>query len=130
MQYMRSSILSSYRTVVNYRRSAMARHTVEQFRVLFLAKQNCLIRNEVQDEGTIDQAPAYPHEVVRRALELGATAVILAHNHPSGDPKPSKTDATLTKHITKAGDAIGIEVLDHSIVNRNGHVSLEAKCYF
>ena len=98
--------------------------------MLFLDKQNCLIRDEVQGEGTIDQTPAYPREVIRRALELGATAVILAHNHPSGDPKPSKADVTLTKAIAKAGDAIGVEVLDHIIVGRKGHVSLKAGLYF
>lgn len=94
--------------------------------MLFLDKQNCLIRGE----GTIDQTPAYPREVIRRALELGATAVILAHNHPSGDPKPSKADVTLTKAITKAGDAIGVKVLDHMIIGRKGHVSSKAGRYF
>ncbi|MEQ9122641.1 MAG: DNA repair protein RadC, partial [Alphaproteobacteria bacterium] len=109
---------------------AMARRPVEQFRVLFLDKQNVLIRDEVQGEGTIDQTPAYPREVVRRALELGATAVILAHNHPSGDPTPSKADVTLTKAIARAGEAVGVEVLDHVIVGRKGHVSLKAGRYF
>ena len=123
-------ILSSFQAVVDYCRVAMARQPVEQFRVLFLDKQNCLIRDEVQGEGTIDQTPAYPREVIRRALELGSTAVILAHNHPSGDPKPSKADVTLTKAIAKAGDAIGVEVLDHIIVGRKGHVSLKAGRYF
>lgn len=123
-------VLSSFQAVVDYCRVAMARQPVEQFRVLFLDKQNNLIRDEVQGEGTIDQTPAYPREVVRRALELGSTAVILAHNHPSGDPKPSKADITLTKAIAKAGDAIGVEVLDHIIVGRKGHTCLKAGRYF
>ncbi len=120
--------LSSFQAVVDYCRVAMARRPVEQFRVLFLDKQNVLIRDEVQGEGTIDQTPAYPREVVRRAFELGATAVILAHNHPSGDPTPSKADVALTKAIAKAGEAV--EVLDHVIVGRKGHVSLKAGRYF
>lgn len=123
-------VLSSFQAVVDYCRVAMARQPIEQFRVLFLDKQNCLIRDEVQGTGTIDQTPAYPREVIRRALELGATAVILAHNHPSGDPKPSKADVTLTKAIAKAGEAIGVQVLDHIIVGRKGHVSLKAGRYF
>lgn len=123
-------VLSSFQSVIDYCRIAMARHPVEQFRVLFLDKQNRLIRDEVQGEGTIDQTPAYPREVIRRALELGATAVILAHNHPSGDPMPSKADVTLTKAIAKAGEAIGVTVLDHIIVGRKGHESLKAGRYF
>ena len=123
-------ILSSFQAVIDYCQVAMGRLPVEQFRFLFLDKQNVLIQDEVQGEGTIDQTPAYPREVVRRALELGATAVILAHNHPSGDPKPSKADVTLTKAIAKAGEAIGVEVFDHVIVGRKGHVSLKAGRYF
>ena len=123
-------ILSSFQAVIDYCQVAMGRLPIEQFRVLFLDKQNVLIQDEVQGEGTIDQTPAYPREVVRRALELGVTAVILAHNHPSGDPKPSKADVTLTKAIAKAGEAIGVEVLDHVIVGRKGHVSLKAGRYF
>jgi len=122
--------LSSFQAVVDYCRIAMARRPVEQFRLLFLDKQNVLIRDEVQGEGTIDQTPAYPREVVRRALELGATAVILAHNHPSGDPTPSKADVTLTKAIARAGEAVGVQILDHVIVGRKGHVSLKAGRYF
>jgi len=124
------TVLSSFKAVIDYCRIAMARRPVEQFRVLFLDKQNALIADEVQGEGTIDQTPAYPREVVRRALEIGATAVILAHNHPSGDPTPSKADVTLTKAIAKAGGAVGVEVLDHVIVGRKGHVSLKAGRYF
>ncbi len=125
-----SPAMTSFQAVIDYCRVAMARRPVEQFRVLFLDKQNVLIRDEVQGEGTIDQTPAYPREVVRRALELGATAVILAHNHPSGDPTPSRADIALTKAIAKAGEAIGVEVLDHVIVGRKGHVSLKAGKYF
>lgn len=123
-------VLSSFQSVVDYCRVAMARRQVEQFRVLFLDKQNVLIRDEVQHEGTIDQTPAYPREVARRALEVGATAVVLAHNHPSGDPTPSKADVDLTKAIAKAGEAVGVQVLDHVIVGRKGHVSLKAGRYF
>lgn len=123
-------VLSSFQAVIDYCRVAMARRATEQFRVLFLDKQNVLIRDEVQGEGTVDQTPAYPREVVRRALELGATAVILAHNHPSGDPTPSKADVTLTKQIAKAAEGVGVQVLDHVIVGRKGHVSLKAERYF
>lgn len=123
-------VLSSFQAVIDYCRIAMARRQVEQFRVLFLDKQNVLIRDEVQHEGTIDQTPAYPREVVRRALEVGATAVVLAHNHPSGDPTPSKADVDLTKAIATAAKAVGVEVLDHVIVGRKGHISLKAGRYF
>lgn len=123
-------MLTSSQAVIDYCRIAMARKAIEQFRVLFLDKQNVLIRDEVQGEGTIDQTPAYPREVVRRALELGATAVVLVHNHPSGDPTPSRADVALTKQIAKAGEAVGVNVLDHVIVGRKGHVSLKAGKYF
>lgn len=123
-------VLTSFQAVIDYCRIAMARKATEQFRVLFLDKQNVLIRDEVQGEGTIDQTPAYPREVVRRALELGATAVVLVHNHPSGDPTPSRADVALTKQIAKAGEAVGVNVLDHVIVGRKGHVSLKAGNYF
>jgi DNA repair protein RadC len=95
----------------------------EQFRVLFLDKRNALIADEVQGVGTVDHTPVYPREVVRRALELGASALILAHNHPSGDPTPSAADISMTKEIVTIAQPFGIAVHDHLIVGRNGQTS-------
>lgn len=97
----------------------------EQFRVLFLDKRNQLIADEVQATGTVDHTPVYPREVVKRALELSATAVVLAHNHPSGDPTPSRADIQMTKQIVDVAKPLGIEVHDHIIVGKEGHSSLK-----
>jgi DNA repair protein RadC len=102
----------------------MAFNDIETFRILFLDKKNQLIADEVQQEGTVDHTPAYPREVVKRALELGASAVVLVHNHPSGDPTPSMADIDMTKRIAEAGAKLGVAVHDHVIVARKGHVSL------
>jgi len=118
-------VLSSWSTVVAYCRAAMAFEQREQFRILFLDKKNALISDEVQHVGTIDHTPAYPREVVRRALELSASAVILVHNHPSGDPTPSRADIEMTKTIADAAKPIGINVLDHIIIGRDGDVSMK-----
>jgi DNA repair protein RadC len=101
----------------------MAYETVEQFRILFLNKKNQLIANEVQQTGTVDHTPVYPREVVKRALELSATAVILVHNHPSGDPTPSNADIEMTKSVVDIAKPLGIVVHDHIIVGKSGHVS-------
>ncbi len=97
----------------------------KQFRVLFLDKRNQLIADELQQKGTVDHTPVYPREVVKRALELSATAVILVHNHPSGDPTPSRADIQMTKQIVDVAKPLGIEVHDHIIVGREGHASLK-----
>jgi DNA repair protein RadC len=97
----------------------------EHFRVLFLDKRNQLIADEVQQTGTVDHTPVYPREVVKRALELSATAVVLVHNHPSGDPTPSRADIAMTKSIVEVARPLGIEVHDHIIVGKDGHASLK-----
>jgi len=104
----------------------MARAQKEEFRVLFLDRKNVLIADEVQGSGTIDHTPVYPREIVKRALELGATAVILVHNHPSGDPTPSRADIEMTRDVMAAAKALRIAVHDHVIVGRSGHVSFKA----
>jgi len=114
-------ILSSWSQVIAYCRAAMAFEPREQFRILFLDKKNALIADEVQQTGTVDHTPVYPREVVRRALELSATAIVLAHNHPSGDPTPSRADIEMTKTIIDTAKPLGISVHDHIIVGKNGH---------
>ena len=118
-------LLSSWTALLDYCRSAMQFEEKEQFRVLFLDKKNRLIADEVLGHGTIDRAPVYPREIVKRALELGSTAIILAHNHPSGDPTPSQSDINMTKTITAAAKAIGISVHDHLIIGRQNTVSFK-----
>ena len=122
----RRTVISSYAALVGYLTIAMAWRGREQFRVLFLDKKNQLIVDEVMNEGTIDHAPIYPREVVRRALEVDAAAVILAHNHPSGDPAPSQADIEMTRQVVKAGRALKIAVHDHLIVGRHGVASLKS----
>jgi DNA repair protein RadC len=117
-------LLSSWNAIVDYCRAAMAFEDREQFRILFLDKKNQLIADEVQQQGTVDHTPVYTREVIKRALELGSTAIILAHNHPSGDPTPSMADIDMTKKIISAGEKMGILVHDHIIVGRKGTVSL------
>lgn len=121
----RRPILSSWSAVLDYCRAAQGFAEKEQFRVLFLDKRNQLIADEVQQVGTVDQAPVYPREVVKRALELSATAVILVHNHPSGDPTPSAADIEMTKAIMEVAKPLGILVHDHIIVGKDGHASLK-----
>ncbi len=118
--------LSSWDAVVDYCRAAMSFEKKEQFRILFLDKKNVLIADEVQQEGTIDHTPVYPREVIKRALELGATALILAHNHPSGDPTPSRDDIEMTKEIAEAGKKLGVIIHDHIVVGKTGHVSMKS----
>ncbi len=117
--------LSSWMQVIDYCRAAMAFEEREQFRILFLDKKNALIADEVQQTGTVDHTPVYPREVVRRALELSATAIILVHNHPSGDPTPSRADIEMTREIIEAGKRLGIVVHDHIIIGKNGHASMK-----
>ncbi|MEM7464941.1 MAG: DNA repair protein RadC [Pseudomonadota bacterium] len=119
------TVLGSWKQVLEYCRAAMAFEEREQFRILFLDKKNRLIRDEVQQIGTVDHTPVYPREVVKRALELSATAVILVHNHPSGDPYPSRADIEMTKTIIDISAPLGITVHDHIIIAREGHASLK-----
>ena len=121
----RSVALSSWNDVIGYCRSGMAFADKEQFRILFLDKRNQLISDEVQQTGTVDHTPVYPREVIKRALELSATALILVHNHPSGDPTPSQADIQMTKAIVDIANPLGISVHDHIIVGKNGHASLK-----
>ncbi|WP_062116794.1 RadC family protein [Aureimonas sp. AU40] len=119
-------VLSSWSAVIDYCHAAMAHETREQFRVLFLDKKNTLIADEVQQTGTVDHTPVYPREVIRRALELSASALVLVHNHPSGDPAPSNADIEMTKIIVDTCRPLGIVVHDHLIIGRNGHTSFKS----
>ena len=119
-------VISSWTALLAYAKAAMAGAPREQFRVLFLDKKNQLIVDEVMNEGTVDHAPVYPREVVRRALEVSASAVILAHNHPSGDPTPSTADVEMTRQVIDAGRPLRITVHDHIVVGREGVASLKA----
>ncbi len=115
--------IGSWDTLVDYCRTVMAFKTTEQFRVLYLDRKNGLIADEVQGHGTVDHTPVYAREVVKRALEVAASAVILVHNHPSGDPTPSKADIEITRHVADAAGKLGIAVHDHVIVAKRGHAS-------
>ena len=119
------TVLSSWSSVIDYCRAAMAFAEIEQFRILFLDKKNALIADEVQQTGTIDHTPVYPREVVKRALELSATAIILVHNHPSGDPTPSAADIAMTRQIAEIAKPLGIALHDHIIVGKDGHASFK-----
>src|SRR5206468_5569301 len=116
--------ISSWDALLDYCSARMARNTTEEFRILFLDRKNILIADEAQARGTVDHAPVYPREVVKRALELGASALILVHNHPSGDPTPSKADIAVTKDIVRAAAPLGVTVHDHLIIGRGDHSSL------
>ena len=116
-------VLSSWSQVLDYCRASMGFETKEQFRILFLDKRNQIIADEVQQTGTADHTPVYVREVVKRALELSSTAIVLMHNHPSGDPTPSRADIEMTKQIVAAAKPLGILVHDHIIVGKQGHAS-------
>ncbi len=118
--------LSSWTALIDYSTAAMAYENQEQFRILFLDRKNVLIADEVQSRGTVDHTPVYPREVIKRALELSATAIILVHNHPSGDPTPSQADKTMTREIVEVAGKLNIAVHDHLIIGRNGHASFRA----
>jgi len=124
-QVSRRPVLSSWSSVLDYCRTAMAFAEKEQFRVLFLDKRNQLIADELQQVGTVDHTPVYPREVVKRALELSSTALILVHNHPSGDPTPSRADIVMTQSIIEVAKPLGISVHDHIIVGKEGHASFK-----
>lgn len=121
---MQRPVLSNWQAVVDYLQAAMAHEAVEQVRVLHLNTRNILIRDEMMNRGSIDEAPFYVREVIRRALELGSAGLILVHNHPSGDPTPSRADIDVTRKVAEAGKRLGILVHDHLIIGQGKHSSL------
>lgn len=116
-------IVSSWQALIDYCTAEMAYEETEQFRILFLDKKNKLIADEAQQKGTVDHTPVYPREVVKRALELNASALIMVHNHPSGDPAPSRADVDMTGKVKDALDAVGLILHDHIVIGRGKHVS-------
>jgi DNA repair protein RadC len=125
-QLQQGEIIGSWDKLIDYCTANIAHGTVEEFHLLFLDRKNVLIRHERQQRGTIDHTPVYPREVVKRALELGASALILVHNHPSGDPTPSRADVAMTKEIAAAAKALKIDVHDHLVIGRGKHASFKA----
>ena len=117
-------LLSSWDQLIDYCRATVAYGKVEEFHLLFLDRKNMLIAHERQQRGTVDHTPVYPREVVKRALDLGASALLLVHNHPSGDPTPSKADVAVTRDIIKAASPLGVTVHDHLIISHGRHTSL------
>lgn len=120
-------VVSSWDALIAYCQAAMAHQDIEQFRILFLDRKNVLIADEPQARGTVDHVPVYPREVVKRALELNASALILVHNHPSGDPTPSRADIDMTAQIAQAAEVMGITLHDHLVIGRNGELSFRAE---
>lgn len=125
-QVINRPLIQSWSALLDYAKTTMAHKKIEEFRILFLNRRNELIRDEVQQTGTIDHTPIYVREVVKRALELGAASIILMHNHPSGDPKPSKADIDITNQVINAAKAVGISVHDHLVIAESGHYSFRA----
>jgi DNA repair protein RadC len=123
---MQRHVISSWDAVLDYCHTVMAHRDVEQFRILFLDRKNVLIADEEQARGTVDHVPVYPREVVKRALELNASALILVHNHPSGDPTPSQADIEMTRQIERAAEALGLIVHDHLVIGRSRELSFRA----
>lgn len=123
-------VIDGWPALLDYCRTAMAHSETEQFRVLFLDRKNVLIADEEQAKGTVDHVPVYPREIVKRALELNASALILVHNHPSGDPTPSDADVTMTRLVEDAARALGLSVHDHLIIGKEEEVSLRSSGYF
>ncbi|MCE2951793.1 MAG: RadC family protein [Alphaproteobacteria bacterium] len=120
-------VIDSWDKLLTYCKVSMGHLGKEQFRLLFLDRKNRLIKDEIQQTGTVDQAPVYPREVVQRALEVGACALILVHNHPSGDATPSQADIDVTKRIIKAAEGVDVRIHDHLIIGKNTHTSLRAQ---
>ncbi|WNJ99628.1 DNA repair protein RadC [Thalassospiraceae bacterium LMO-JJ14] len=121
-----SPVLSSWDRLIEYCRMRLGRAEREHFRILFLNRKNILIADEEQQRGTIDHTPVYPREVVKRALQLGASAIIMLHNHPSGDPEPSRGDIDMTREIKDTAERLGIQLHDHIIVSKTGHQSFKS----
>jgi DNA repair protein RadC len=119
-------VISSWTQLIDYCRASMADERTERFRILYLDRKNKLIADEIQQRGTVDHTPVYPREVIKRALEVGATALILVHNHPSGDPTPSRADIEMTREVRDAADKLGITVYDHVIVGKGTASSFKA----
>lgn len=124
---LRRHVLSSWDALLDYCRTAMAHRETEQFRVLFLDRKNVLVADEEQARGTVDHVPVYPREVVKRALELNASAIILVHNHPSGDPTPSPQDLAVTEQIRDAAQVMGIALHDHLVIGKSREVSFRSE---
>jgi DNA repair protein RadC len=123
---MKKEVIGSWDALLEYCAASMAHNPVEQFRILFLDRKNVLIADEVQQRGTVDHTPVYPREVVKRALELNASALILVHNHPSGDPTPSNADVEMTRQIVDTARPLGIEIHDHLVVGKGRHASFRS----
>ncbi len=119
-------VISSWQELLDYCAASMAHNPIEQFRILFLDRKNVLIADEVQQKGTVDHTPVYPREVVKRALELNASALILVHNHPSGDPTPSGADIEMTRRIAETAKPLGIELHDHLVIGKGRHASFRS----
>jgi DNA repair protein RadC len=119
-------VLTSWQKLVDYCSANLAWEPTERFHILFLDRKNALIKDEAQQKGTVDHTPVYPREVVKRALELGASALIMVHNHPSGDPTPSKADIEVTKEVAKAAALLGVTLHDHLIIGKGRHTSLRS----
>ncbi|MEF3046015.1 RadC family protein [Pseudotabrizicola sp. L79] len=126
---MHKPVLSSWDALLDYCHTTMAHRETEQFRILFLDRKNTLIADEEQAKGTVDHVPVYPREVVKRALELNASALILVHNHPSGDPTPSQADISMTNQINEACQVLGLTLHDHLIVGKSREVSFRSQGY-
>lgn len=126
---MHRAVLSSWEALLDYCRTSMAHRETEQFRVLYLDRKNVLIADEEQARGTVDHVPVYPREVVKRALEVNASALILVHNHPSGDPTPSESDIAMTARVQAAAQALGIVLHDHLIIGKSAELSFRAQGY-
>lgn len=124
---MHRPVLTSWQDLLDYCHTAMAHREIEQFRVLYLDRKNVLIADEEQARGTVDHVPVYPREIIRRALELNASAMILVHNHPSGDPTPSDSDITMTARIAQAADSMGITIHDHLIIGKSRELSFRSE---
>jgi len=127
---MNRPVIASWDALLSYCRASMAHRETEQFRVFYLDRKNVLIADEEQARGTVDHVPVYPREVVRRALQLNASALILVHNHPSGDPTPSAADIDMTAQVARAAEVLGITLHDHVVIGRAGEVSFRADGYF
>ncbi|HYM31386.1 MAG TPA: DNA repair protein RadC [Candidatus Cybelea sp.] len=125
-EVMQRPIIASWQALIDYCQIALSQNVNEQFRVLFLDRRNTLIADELQQEGTVDHTPVYPREVLKRALELSASAIIMVHNHPSGDPTPSKADIEMTRQVRDAAKAVGISLHDHLVVGRGRHASFKS----
>lgn len=127
VKVMRKQVLSSWDALLDYCQTVMAHRPTEQFRILFLDRKNVLIADEEQARGTVDHVPVYPREVVKRALALDASALILVHNHPSGDPTPSEADIVMTEKINDAAKALGLQLHDHLIIGKAVHFSFRSQ---